>query len=275
MGKSKVKIPPHTETTIAPDARVIFFSDAHLEFEHSAEGRPNSKRVAAFLDYLHGKADMLVILGDLFDFYFEYKSVFPARYLRVLAGIQALSDSGVSCYYVAGNHDFWLGELFSNTLGVKLVADSLILNRESNPAERVLAAHGDGFGQGDLGYEILKKILRNSLLIRLFRLLHPDWGYALARITSRASRKYTLNHQAGRIKACAEVAQSLLAAYEDLDTVILAHTHSPEQRQFDRGRYLNVGDWLTHFSYIVWSAPGEYELKSFDYPSRQGCPPSR
>ena len=270
MGKARVTIPSRTETTIAPDARVIFFSDAHLEIEDSPQSRLNSMRVAAFLDSLHGKADVLVILGDLFDFYFEYKSVFPARYLKVLAGIEALSSSGVSCYYVAGNHDFWLGELFSSTLGVKLVADLLILNRQSNPAERVLAAHGDGLGEGDTGYKILKKVLRNRFLIRLFRLLHPDWGYALARITSRTSRKYTINYRPSRIEACAEVARSLLADYDDLATVILAHTHSPEQRQFDRGRYLNAGDWLTHFSYIVWNAPGEYELKSFDYLPQQG-----
>lgn len=269
MGKIKAKIPSYAETTIAQDARVIFFSDAHLGIEDSEESRLNSKRVAAFLDSLRGKVDVLVILGDLFDFYFEYKSVFPARYLTVLAGIETLSSSGVSCYYVAGNHDFWLGELFNSTLGVELVPDSLILNRESNPKERVLAAHGDGLGEGDIGYKILKKILRNRLLILLFRLLHPDWGYALARITSRTSRKYTINHQPARIEACTEVARSLLTAYEDLDTVILAHTHQSEHRQFDQGRYLNPGNWLTHFSYIVWNAPGEYELKNFHYPPLQ------
>lgn len=269
MGKIQAKFPSYVETTIARDARVIFFSDAHLEIEDSEENRLNSKRVAAFLDFLRGKVDVLVILGDLFDFYFEYKSVFPARYLKVLAGIEALSSSGVKCYYVAGNHDFWLGKLFSSTLGVELVPDSLILNRDSEPKERVFAAHGDGLGEGDIGYKILKRILRNRLLIRLFRLLHPDWGYALARITSRTSRKYTKNHQPARVEASAAAAQSLLAGCEDLDTVILAHTHQPEQRQFDQGGYLNPGDWLTHFSYIVWNAPGEYELKNFHYPARQ------
>ena len=269
MGKIDVKIPPHVETTVPRDARVVFFSDAHLKIEDSARARFDSKRVAAFLDYLHGKVDVLVILGDLFDFYFEYKSVFPARYLKVLAGIERLSSSGVSCYYVAGNHDFWLGELFSSTLGVKLVADSLILNRDSETKERILAAHGDGLGQGDTGYKVLKKILRNRLLIRLFRLLHPDWGYALGRVTSRMSRKYTINQQSARVEGCAEVARSLLAAYQNLDAVILAHTHIPDQRQFEQGAYLNTGDWLTHCSYIVWDSPGKYELKSFDFPEEQ------
>jgi len=269
MGKIDVKIPPHVETTVPRDARVVFFSDAHLKIEDSARARFDSKRVAAFLDYLRGKVDVLVILGDLFDFYFEYKSVFPARYLKVLGRIETLSNSGVSCYYVAGNHDFWLGELFSSTLGVKLVADSLILNRDSEARERVLAAHGDGLGKGDTGYKILKNILRNRLLIRLFRLLHPDWGYALARVTSRTSRKYTINQQSARVEGCAEVARSLLAAYRDLDAVILAHTHIPDQRQFEQGAYLNTGDWLTHYSYIVWDSPGKYELKSFDFPEEQ------
>jgi len=262
-----MEIPPHREISLRPEARVVFFSDAHLEISDSEKVRLRSKRVADFLDFLRGKVDVVVILGDLFDFYFEYKSVFPARYLKVLAGLERLSSSGVSCYYVAGNHDFWLGELFSSTLGVDLVPDALILNRESNPKESVLAAHGDGLGEGDTGYKVLKSILRNRLLIRLFRLLHPDWGYALARITSRTSRKYTINYQPARIEACAGVARNLLAANNALDTVILAHTHQPDQRQFEQGLYLNPGDWLTHFTYIVWNATGEYQIKNFANPT--------
>ncbi|OGF98823.1 MAG: hypothetical protein A2Z86_01630, partial [Candidatus Glassbacteria bacterium GWA2_58_10] len=176
------------ETRIGPEDRVVFFSDAHLGSEPGEELSQRQGRVCDFLEQVAGPAQALVILGDLFDFYFEYGTVLPARYLRVMAALEKLSRTGVSCYYIAGNHDFWLGELFSRTLGVKVIRDSLVLVRESERAERVFAAHGDGLGEGDTGYKILKKILRNRALIRLFRMIHPDWGYALARLTSRTSR---------------------------------------------------------------------------------------
>ncbi|HUU30454.1 MAG TPA: UDP-2,3-diacylglucosamine diphosphatase [archaeon] len=257
-----MELPPYIQATVAPDSRVYFFSDAHLESENTAQTAERVERVAGFLEYLHSRADVLVILGDLFDFYFEYKTVLPARHLRVLAGIEALSRSGVSCYYAAGNHDFWLGQLFSSTLGVTLVKDALLLVRQTKPQVRVLAAHGDGLGEGDTGYKILKKILRNRLLIRLFRLVHPDWGYAIARLTSRVSRKYTSRMQASRVAASAETARLLLAANRELDSVILAHTHQPDDCRFEHGRYLNSGDWLTHFSYIIWTAEG-FQLKTY------------
>jgi len=257
----------HQQEIVEPDERVHFFSDAHLDSEKDSRTLEREQRVIAFLEQLRTEADVLVILGDLFDFYFEYKTVLPARHLRVMAGIEALARSGVRCWYVAGNHDFWLGELFSRTLGVRLVPDSLLLIRETDPPLRVLALHGDGLGEGDTGYKILKKCLRNRLLIRLFRLLHPDWGYALARFTSRTSRKYTANRQAARVEASADTARKLLASCRELDTVILAHTHQPEKREFEHGLYLNSGDWCTHFSYIKWSAAG-FELKSFDYPPK-------
>ena len=258
-----MEYPPHIKVGLAPGARVFFFSDAHLESEDTAGLQEKIQQVVEFLDYARSQADVLVILGDLFDFYFEYKTVLPARHLRVLAAIEALSRSGVTCYYVAGNHDFWLGELFSRTLGVTLIKDSLLFIRETEPPLRVLAAHGDGLGEGDTGYKVLKKLLRNSVLIKLFRLIHPDWGYALARLTSRTSRKYTARLQEARIEASAETARRILENNQELDAVILAHTHQPDDRQFERGRYLNAGDWCTHMSYIRWTAEG-LELAKFN-----------
>ena len=232
-----MELPPYTQTRIPGTSRVVFFSDAHLESEFSDEGRERSARVARFLESLRDKADLLVILGDLFDFYFEYKSVIPARHLRVMAEIEKLSAAGVQCFYVAGNHDFWLGELFSRTLGVQVVKDALLLVREGNPGHTLLAAHGDGLGRGDTGYKILKACLRNPLLIGAFRLIHPDWGYAIARLTSRTSRRHTYKLQAARISAAAECGRRLLEADPRLDTVILAHTHQPDDRRVGKGRH--------------------------------------
>lgn len=264
-----MNLPSCTEIRIPGEFRVVFFSDAHLESGFSAEGRERSARVARFLESLRGNTDLLVILGDLFDFYFEYKTVIPARHLRVMAEIEKLSAEGVQCFYVAGNHDFWLGELFSRTLGVQVVKDSLLLAREGNPGHRLLAAHGDGLGRGDRGYKILKACLRNPLLIGAFRLIHPDLGYAIATLTSRVSRRHTYRLQPARIEAAAECGRRLLASNHRLDTVILAHTHQPDDRRFGRGRYLNTGDWCTHFSWIEWTQPDRFEIRFFDSGARE------
>ncbi|MCE5270753.1 UDP-2,3-diacylglucosamine diphosphatase [bacterium] len=259
---SKITFPPCLELELGEKERVLFFSDAHLDSEATPEARERSARVLEFLDWAGDNCETLVILGDLFDFYFEYRSVFPSRYLRVLSALDRLSAGGVRCLYVGGNHDFWLGELFSRTLGVTLVRDGLLLERKAPTPQRVLATHGDGLGPGDTGYKILKKLLRNPFLIFLFRLIHPDWGYALARLTSRTSRKYTNHRQPARVEASARTGQALLDSGRNLSAVVLAHTHQPDCRQFENGLYFNSGDWCTHFSYVRWDERG-LSLESF------------
>jgi len=255
-----LKLPPIVEAAVARHERVIFFGDAHLGGDDSAESLQREQRVVSFLESVPDRCDILVILGDLFDFYFEYKTVLPARHLRVLAALESACRAGVSCYYTAGNHDFWLGRLFSRTLGVAVIPDALLLSREGVKGTAVLAAHGDGIGPGDLGYKLLKKCLRNRVLIWLFRQVHPDWGQAIARLTSRVSRKYTAGLKKARVSAQAETAEKLLAEIPGLDAVVLGHTHVPLDSQLKGGRYLNVGDWCTHFTYVSWTPRG-FELK--------------
>lgn len=253
---SKEVFPPCVETGVGEKERVLFFSDAHLDNQENESAIERTARVLGFLEYAAKNCETLVILGDLFDFYFEYRTVFPSRYLRVLAALDSLVRSGVRCFYVAGNHDFWLGDLFSRTLGVILVRDGLLLERQGPGPQKVLAAHGDGLGSGDTGYKILKKVLRNPVLIRLFRLIHPDWGYALARLTSHTSRKYTRRIQPARVEASARTGRALLESGRGLSAVVLAHTHQPDRRKFETGLYLNCGDWCSHYSFIRWDEQG-------------------
>ncbi len=256
-----MQIPPHSVIPIAENERVVFFSDAHLGSDDSPQSRQKTERVCSFLESLPGRAEVVVILGDLFDFYFEYRSVVPARYLRVLSALEATTRAGVRTYYVAGNHDFWLGKLFSDTLGVTVEPDALLLDRAGEKNCRVLASHGDGLGEGDTGYKLLKALLRNPLLIGAFRLIHPDWGYAIANLTSRTSRKHTSRHQERRVEASARVGQALLESGHKLDTVILAHTHTPDDRSYESGRYLNTGDWCNHFSWIEWTDADRFVIR--------------
>lgn len=263
-----LELPACIEAGIGENERVVFFSDAHLGSGNDHDSRARTERVCAFLDSLPGRAEVLVILGDLFDFYFEFRNVVPARHLRVLACLEALTRSGVRCYYVAGNHDFWLGDLFTTTLGITVAPDGLLMERAGEGGCTVLAAHGDGLGEGDKGYKIFKTLLRNRALIAMFRLIHPDRGYALANLTSRTSRKHTSKRQDARIEASADVAHSLLDSNDKLDTVILSHTHHPDDRRFSSGRYLNTGDWCTHFSLVRWNNADNFEMDYFNEPGR-------
>jgi len=258
-----MQMPPNSVVPIAANERVVFFSDAHLGNDNSPQSQGRTERVCSFLESLPGRVEVVIILGDLFDFYFEYRSVVPARYLRVLSSLEALTRAGVRTYYVAGNHDFWLGRLFTDTLGITVEPDALLLDREGEKNCRVLASHGDGLGEGDTGYKILKMMLRNPLLIGAFKLIHPDWGYAIASLTSRTSRKHTSRHQNKRVEASARVGQALLESGHNLNTVILAHTHTPDDRSFESGRYMNTGDWCNHFSWIEWTGPDQFTIKYY------------
>ncbi len=252
-----MQLPHYITAEVGPEDRVVFFGDAHLQNEPDPSAQARIDRVVRFLAEVRPRAQAVVITGDLFDFYFEYRSVVPAHLLRVLAALEELTRAGVRCYYLAGNHDFWLGRIFGEVLGVTVAREALLLERSAPEGPvRVLAAHGDGLGPGDSGYKLLKKVLRHPLLIGLFRQLHPDWGYAVAHLTSRTSRKYTTRLQPARVEAQADTARRLLEAHPELAAVILGHTHQPQRRQFDRGLYLNPGDWISQFSWVEWTAAG-------------------
>ncbi|MEA2063036.1 MAG: metallophosphoesterase, partial [Gemmatimonadota bacterium] len=127
-----MKFPPVLEASVPASAKVLFFSDAHLGSDESPGSLEKVEQVLGFLEYARTEADVLVILGDLFDFYFEYKTVLPAHHIRVLTALGSLTRDGVACYYTAGNHDFWLGPQFSRWFGVTVAPDALILKREGS-----------------------------------------------------------------------------------------------------------------------------------------------
>ena len=151
---------------------IYFVADAHLRFDRDEEERDKQAHLIAFLQHLKNRAERLYILGDLFDFWFEYKYVIPRIGIKVLYALYDLIRSGTEIVYIGGNHDFWVGPFLSDEIGVRTVHEPMEIKHQGL---RLYIAHGDGETEGETGYKIMRQILRSPLCIRLFGLLHPVW----------------------------------------------------------------------------------------------------
>ncbi|TVP53723.1 MAG: UDP-2,3-diacylglucosamine diphosphatase [Gemmatimonadales bacterium] len=234
------------------DLPVIVVSDVHL----GAIPPDREFRFRSWLEAAASRTGHLVINGDLFDFWFEYGSVIPRGYTRTLAILARMVDSGIRIDFLGGNHDWWGGSFLENEIGVHFHQDPVRLELAGWTA---LVAHGDGLGQGDLGYRILRQTLRSKVARWGFRWIHPDVGALIARKVSRTRTRDLAPPppSAERVKALDLWARDRLLEDDDLDLVLLGHTHQPQQREVGPGRYyFNSGDWIHHCTWIE-IAPGE------------------
>jgi UDP-2,3-diacylglucosamine hydrolase len=232
-------------------------SDAHL----GASPPEMEKAFSKWLEYAGECASLLFLNGDLFDFWFEWGSVVPSGHTRVLGILASIVDGGVPVHLMGGNHDWWGGRYLSEEIGLTLHHEEV---RISLAGQRCLVAHGDGLGGGDLGYRMLKGVLRGSVSRRAFRWVHPDIATAIARRVSRTDAHGGPDAK-GRAAALENWARSRIASDEELDAVILGHCHIPARVEVEPGRfYLNAGDWLTHATYLVLDEGSPPQLLSWD-----------
>jgi UDP-2,3-diacylglucosamine hydrolase len=221
---------------------IYFISDAHLSFDHRYGDAVREKYLLNFLDQVESNGDGLFILGDLFDFWFEYRYVIPSRYFAVLAALKRCSDRGMIMGYVTGNHDFWIGDFFRNELNIPVYADHIDITLQG---KHLYISHGDGLSPRDKGYRILKRILRHPMNIRLYQLLHPDLGFRLAGFFSRLSRDHRLVKD--RDEEYIGYAQDLFR--RGFDGVVMGHTHRPMELRESGNVYINLGEWMSGFTY--------------------------
>lgn len=223
---------------------VYFLADAHLGQGSHESNRERERDLLAFLDRVGSEGAALYVVGDLFDFWFEYTHAIPKEFVRVLQAMGELRRHGVPLTYVGGNHDFWIGDYLARELDVPFTDASLEL---AHQGRRIFLAHGDGLGPGDSGYKLLKRVLRNGAARALFRWIHPDVGIPLARSVSRLSR-----HHAPRPGRTEEQLLELLAAprfREGFDAVVMGHFHRPLHRVEGRNEFLILGEWVTRRTY--------------------------
>lgn len=234
---------------------LYIFSDAHLGADSTEKEARKVARIASLFEKVKADGDRLVILGDLFDFWFEYKHAIPKQYHKVLFMLTDLIERGIVVDYVTGNHDFWMGDFFSTQMGVNVHRDFFDLNYRS---KRLHFIHGDGLSRADRGHRLLKRILRNRFNVWLYRRLPPDWAMPLARKVSGSSRRHSSRRDLTFTTDYQAYARQKLAA--GFDIVAIGHLHIPIINTLGNGIYVNTGDFIDHFSYAKL-ADGEISLQ--------------
>ena len=228
--------------------QIYFISDIHIGAETEENEKSKISNLFSFLEYINHPENKLYIVGDLFDFWFEYKHVIPKKHYKVFFQFYNLIKNGVEINFIPGNHDYWVLDFFKDQIGFKVHSDTVEVELQS---KKIFLFHGDGISTKDKGYRLLKKIFRNSLNISLYRWLHPDLGVPLASLTSHTSRKHTVN------KIINDEDDYLNFAIDKFDKgfdfVVIGHSHVPSLKNIDSKYLLNLGDWMNHFSYGLLS----------------------
>jgi len=239
-------------------AKTYFISDAHLGLESKETEERKERRILGFLDFIAADASQLFIVGDLFDAWFEYRSVIPKGHHRLLTKLEDLVLSNIKVHYLVGNHDYWTRNFFRDELGIIVYRGPF---ETTIDGKRFFIHHGDGLSSNDTGYRILKTLLRNPAAMWLYTLIHPDLGIALARFSSRKSRQYTADKHYGEEDGMLKFAAEKIR--QGIDVVVMGHRHQPALKELGRGLYLNLGDWIEHNTYAEVE-DGRVNLRSWN-----------
>lgn len=233
--------------------KVYFLSDFHLGAPNDTESRKREDRLVRFLQDARKDAGIIFIVGDIFDFWFEYKTVVPKGFVRILGTLAQIADEGIQLHIFTGNHDLWMQDYLSKELNAKLYFEPQTFTIQN---KQFLIGHGDGLGPGDKGYKRLKKIFTNPICQWLFRWLHPDAGIQLANYFSRKSRAKTGNADElflGEDKEWLILYTKEKAKTMAVDYFIFGHRHyAIDLKISDKSRYINLGDWIRLNTYAVF-----------------------
>ncbi len=248
---------------LASDKKIYFLSDFHLGSPDYASSLEREKLIVKFLDEIKNTAAEIFIVGDMFDFWYEYRKVVPKGFVRLLGKLAELTDAGIPIHFFVGNHDMWMKTYFQQELNIAVYFEQQVFVRNE---KNFLIGHGDGLGPGDNGYKLLKKLFRNKLANFLFGILPPAMGVGLANYLSIRSRvtnriddgKFLGEENEWLIQYCKEELKK-----EHYDWLVFGHRHLPiDFRLNEQSRYINLGDWINYFSYAVFDGQA-LELKSF------------
>lgn len=243
--------------------KIYFISDFHLGAPSSEESLIRERKICQWLETIKADVSILFILGDVFDFWFEYRHVVPKGYVRILGKLAEIADKGIPIYLFTGNHDMWMFDYLPKELGIKLYRQPEEFNFDNR---KFLIGHGDGLGPGDHGYKFIKKVFANKFCQWLFARLHPNFGISLANFWSRKSRQHTGHHDAKYLGDDKEYLVQYIIETEKtkhFDYYIFGHRHLPIDKQIESSYYINLGDWLSYFTYAEWDG-SKLSLKKFE-----------
>ena len=244
--------------------KIYFASDFHLGVPDYEKSLIREKKIVAWLDTIETDCEELYLLGDVFDFWFEYRTVVPRGFVRLLGKLASMSDRGIVIHYFTGNHDMWTFDYLVKELNVKLYRQPI--ERTYN-GKSFYIGHGDGLGPGDHGYKFIKKIFASKICQWLFARLHPNFGVGLANYWSRKSRIATGTVDEkflGDEREWLVIHSKELLAKKHYDFLIFGHRHLPLDIPINgTSRYINLGDWVKYNSYAVFDGE-RLELKYYE-----------
>ncbi len=248
---------------IAEGKKIYFASDNHLGAPTSEASRPREKKFVAWLDEIKHDAAAIFLMGDLFDFWFEYKTVVPKGFTRTLGKLAEIADSGIPIHYFVGNHDLWMNGYFEEELGIPVYhkPQEFTFNETS-----IFIGHGDGLGPGDKGYKRMKKVFTSPFFQWLFKWMHPDIGVKIGQYMSVKNKMISGDDDAKFLGEDNE----WLAVYckrkleeKHRDYFVFGHRHLPLEIQLNEtSKYINLGDWIQYYTYGVFDGEN-FEMKTY------------
>jgi len=243
--------------------KIYFASDFHLGAPNYEKSLEREKLIVRWLDEIKEDAKEIFLVGDLFDFWFEYKHAIPKGFVRLQGKIAELTDSGIPITIFTGNHDMWIFDYIPKELGVKLYRGNV--TREFN-GKKFLIGHGDGLGPGDHGYKFIKKVFANKLCQWAFERLHPNFGLGIGNYWSGKSRKVNAVNDEKFLGEENEWLAIYCREYlekEHVDYFVFGHRHLPlEIKLNEKSTYFNLGEWINYNSYAVFDGE-KLELKEY------------
>lgn len=244
--------------------KIYFASDFHLGAPDCEASLQREKKIVSWLDKVSEDATEIFLVGDIFDFWFEYKRAIPKGFVRLQGKIAELTDRGIPIHVFTGNHDMWIFDYIPKELGVSLYREPI--TREFF-GKRYFIGHGDGLGPGDRGYKFIKKVFANKISQWFFARLHPNFGIWLAEKSSKTSRAHTGNsdekYHGDENEWLFQFCQNTLKT-QHYDYFVFGHRHLPLEKEVgENSMYVNLGEWINYCTYLEVSA-NKVELKTWN-----------
>ncbi len=229
--------------------RILAISDCHYKFAPQSRDDHAAQLLISFLNSSKGQYDLVALVGDIFDLWFDGKYTLVKQYFPVLKALADLHENGARLIYISGNHDFWFGSFLSDYLGCEIYPDGVTLSLDG---KKIRFEHGDTRTVNDLRYQLYRKVVRLNLVKNIFQMLHPDLALSIGSLFSRSSRGRKENPALRKAKTegLENYAKNLINKGK-ADIVVMGHSHIPQLNQVNSGYYANCGDWLQHCSYVT------------------------
>lgn len=244
--------------------KIYFASDFHLGVNANLTSLEREKKIVRWLDFIQHDAQEIYLVGDVFDFWFEYRSVIPKGYTRLFGKLAELRDQGIPIFFFIGNHDMWMFRYFETELDIPIIREPIV--KEWN-GKKFFIGHGDGLGPGDYGYKFIKKVFANKICQFLFGMIHPNLGVGVANFWSQKSRaispaelEFLGEEKEWLVQFCNKKIKDT-----NVDYFIFGHRHLPIDYMLKNGtsRYINIGEWMHACSYGVFDG-NEMKIQFFE-----------